>query len=164
MPRPTKPYPLHVAVLGAGPIGIEAALHLRQAGHHVTVYERGQVGEHLLRWGHVRMFTPFGSNSSTLGRATLADAHPDLPGPHELLTGHDFRNRYLLPLTQSKDLADCVQTQTEVLGRLAPRRRRVSPAAASGTGVARSGRGGRRLYRGLRPAESAGAGGLGGAR
>lgn len=116
MPRPTKPHPLHVAVLGAGPIGIEAALHLRQAGHHVTVYERGQVGEHLLRWGHVRMFTPFGSNSSTLGRATLADAHPDLPGPHELLTGHDFRNRYLLPLAQSKDLADCVQTQTEVLG------------------------------------------------
>lgn len=93
-------------------------MHLRHAGHQVVVYERGRVGEHLLQWGHVRMFTPFGYNSSPLGRATLTDAHTDtdLPALHELTTGHDHVKRYLLPLVQSKHLADCVQTQTEVLG------------------------------------------------
>ncbi len=63
--------PATIAVLGAGPIGLEAALYGRYLGYEVHIYERGQVAEHVNRWGHVRMFTPFGENASTLGLAAL---------------------------------------------------------------------------------------------
>ena len=61
-------------VLGAGPIGIETALHAAEAGFDVRVLEAGQVGAHLLAWGHVRMFSPWAMNCSPLGLRHLARA------------------------------------------------------------------------------------------
>ena len=52
--------PPRVAILGAGPVGLEAALYAAALRLPFTVYERGRVGEHLRRWGHVRLFSPFG--------------------------------------------------------------------------------------------------------
>ena len=66
-----KAEPLRVAVIGAGPVGVEAALHAKAAGCRVSVYDRGQVGEHVVRWGHARMFTPFGMNCTPLGLAEV---------------------------------------------------------------------------------------------
>ena len=60
-----------LAVLGAGPIGLEAALYARTLNLPVTVYERGRVGEYLHNWGHVRLFSPFGMNATSLGRAAI---------------------------------------------------------------------------------------------
>src|SRR4051812_27761279 len=60
-----------IAVLGAGPVGVEAALYAATVGLPDSVFERGRVGEHLRRWGHVRLFSPFGMNSTPLGRARL---------------------------------------------------------------------------------------------
>jgi thioredoxin reductase len=68
MPRTDVP---RVAVLGAGPIGLEAALYARTLQLPVAVYERGRVGEHLHAWGHVRLFSPFGMNTTTLGHAAI---------------------------------------------------------------------------------------------
>ncbi len=99
---------LQIAVLGAGPIGLETALHARKLGHSVTIYEQGQAGEHVGRWGHVRMFSPFGMNSTPLGRDTLAK---DLPDEAALLTGREYREVYLLPLAEYLQ----PQTQTTVL-------------------------------------------------
>lgn len=116
--------PLRIAVLGAGPVGIEAALYARACGLSVAVYERGQVGEHLLRWGHARMFTPFGWNASPLGlRALLRErAARDLPADADLLTGREFRDRYLVPLAESEALIESMHVGTAVLavGRSAP--------------------------------------------
>ena len=42
-----------IAVLGAGPVGIEAALYATTLGLPVKVYERGQVGDNLRQWGQV---------------------------------------------------------------------------------------------------------------
>ena len=39
-----KPKALRIAVIGAGPIGLEAALYAKSAGFTVAVYERGQIG------------------------------------------------------------------------------------------------------------------------
>ena len=57
-----------IAVIGAGPVGLEAALYARTLGLPTTLYERGRVGEYLHYWGHVRLFSPFGMNATTLGR------------------------------------------------------------------------------------------------
>ncbi|CAN5202536.1 NAD(P)-binding domain-containing protein [soil metagenome] len=104
-----------IAVLGAGPIGLEASLHARSLGHAVTVYDQGQVAEHVHRWGHVRLFTPFGMNSTPLGKATLKDEKIELPEDVEIFTGKDWRDCYLLPLAESELLTGCIQTQTSVL-------------------------------------------------
>lgn len=98
-----------VAVLGAGPIGLEAALHARSLGHEVSIYEQGQPGEHVNRWGHVKMFSPFGWNSTELGRKTLSTA----PDDAALLTGREYREAYLAPLAET--LKACLHPQTTVL-------------------------------------------------
>lgn len=113
--------PARIAVLGAGSIGLEAALYARYLGYAVEVYERGRVAENILRWGHVKMFTPFGNNRSPLGLAALRAQDPAWQPPSDdaLVTGHEFANRYLIPLAQSDLLADavCERTQVVAIGR-----------------------------------------------
>ena len=56
---------VRVAVLGAGPTGLEAALAAHQQGWDVTVYEQStEVGAYVRAWGHVRLFTPWQLNVS----------------------------------------------------------------------------------------------------
>lgn len=113
----SKPLLPRIAILGAGPIGLETALYAKSLGLPVTVYDRGQPGGHVERWGFVRMFTPFGLNVTPLGRAALARENPPrtLPADADLLTGREFREAYLLPLAASSTLKDCVQPDTRVL-------------------------------------------------
>jgi thioredoxin reductase len=112
-----KAEPPRVAVLGAGPVGLEAALYAKALGLPVAVYERGQVAEHLAHWGHVRLFTPFGMNVSPLGLQTLLREKPSraLPGEHDLVTGRQLREAYHVPLAESEALLESVHTQTTVL-------------------------------------------------
>lgn len=112
-----KPAPQRIAILGGGPIGLEAALYAKTAGLPVTVYEQGQPAEYLNRWGFARMFTPLGMNVTPLGRLTLQKERPpvDLPPDTEYLTGREFRETYLLPLAHSSVLKDSVRSQSVVL-------------------------------------------------
>lgn len=114
MPRTDLP---RIAVLGAGPVGLEAALQATHLGYPVTVYERGDVGEYVGQWGQVRMFTPFGMTSSPLGLDLIRKEHPqhELPGPNDILTGIEYRDSYLVPLTLTAKLADAVKTRTHVV-------------------------------------------------
>ena len=112
-----KAAPLRVAVLGAGPVGLEAALYARTLGLTVAVYEKGQVGEHLARWGHTRLFTPFGSNVTPLGLKAIREENPRhaVTGEAETLTGREFREAYLVPLSESAALIESLHTQHAVL-------------------------------------------------
>ncbi|WP_020468350.1 FAD-dependent oxidoreductase [Zavarzinella formosa] len=107
-----------IAILGAGPIGLEAALAVRQAGHPAAIYEKGDIAEHIHSWGHVRLFSPFGNNVTPLGLETIKREHPQhkLPAPADLLTGNDFREAYLLPLAMTSLLGECLKTKTHVVG------------------------------------------------
>ena len=109
--------PARVAILGAGPVGLEAALYAATLNLPVTVYERGTVGAHLRQWGHVRMFSPFGMNRTPLGLAAVrADsAPPDLPGDRDCITGREHVSVYLEPLARSAPLRDRLRLGTEVL-------------------------------------------------
>jgi thioredoxin reductase len=112
MPRPVPP---RVAVLGAGPVGLEAALYARRLGLPVAVYERGRPGEHVRRWGHVRLFTPFGYNTTPLGRAVVREQAPDadLPADNDILTGREHADAYLTPLAEF--LGEAVRPETQVV-------------------------------------------------
>jgi hypothetical protein len=114
MPRRDQP---RIAVLGAGPIGLEAALYARKLDYPVAVYERGRVGEYVQRWGHVRLFSPFGMNSTSLGRATILAAQPkfEFPGDGECITGREHFRRYLEPLANCELLKGTIATDSQVL-------------------------------------------------
>ncbi|MFO0807502.1 MAG: NAD(P)-binding domain-containing protein [Gemmataceae bacterium] len=107
----------NVAILGAGPIGLEAALAAKASGLSVTVYERGRIGEHLHRWGHVKLFTPFGWNVTSLGRSTLLAENPKqaLPAVGDHITGREHVAAYLEPLAMSATLIDSIRTETTVI-------------------------------------------------
>jgi thioredoxin reductase len=113
----TRTEPPRIAVLGAGPIGLEAALYAATLQLPVTVYDAGRVGEHLHRWGHVRLFSPFAMNSTPLGRTCVrtADAEHDFPGDADLLTGREHLAAYLEPLAAAPPLRDHIRTQTFVV-------------------------------------------------
>src|SRR5688500_11020647 len=102
----SKPDSRRIAILGAGPIGLEAALYARSLGFVVAVYERGRVGEHLRRWGHVRLFSPFGMNSTPLGRATLRQVN--LPPEGDCIAGTEHLTAYLEPLARCDLLKDII--------------------------------------------------------
>src|SRR5437764_6912184 len=106
-----------IAVLGTGPIGLEAALYARSLKLPVTIYERGRVGEHLQRWGHVKLFSPFGMNATPLGRAAIRAENPkhELPGDQDCVTGRDHVAAYLEPLAMTGQLIECLKLETRVV-------------------------------------------------
>src|SRR5829696_5770680 len=100
-----------IAIIGAGPIGLEAALYARTLGHEVVVYERGEVADAVRSWGFVRLFSPWEMNTTTLGWKTLgATARSDI-NP----TGDELRDRYLRPLAVSRALDGRLRTHTAVV-------------------------------------------------
>jgi thioredoxin reductase len=101
-----------IAVIGAGPIGLEAALYGRRLGHDVQVYERGRAGENVRRWGFVTLFSPWHMNVSRLG---LEQVTGDLPAPEACLTGAEHARRYLEPLLRSELLAERVHERCEIV-------------------------------------------------
>lgn len=101
-----------LAIIGAGPIGLEAALAARN-DYDVRIYERGAVADAIRKWGHVRMFSPFGMNASDAGCAHLAHAGISLPAADALLRGTEFVEGYLAPLAAHLDVP--LETNVEVV-------------------------------------------------
>ena len=100
MPKIDAP---RLAILGAGPIGLEAGLYAKKLDLPFTIYERGRVGEHLLRWGHVRLFSPFGMNATPLGRAAIKSVKPshEFPADDACITGREHVSAYLMALAET---------------------------------------------------------------
>ena len=109
--------PARIVILGAGPVGIEAGLYARFLGYEVAIYEQGELAEHVRRWGHVRMFTPVRLLRSTLGLAAIQAQEPGYHPPDEeaLLSGHEWLDSYLRPLSQTDLLSDAIHTHTQVV-------------------------------------------------
>ena len=105
----------HIAIIGAGPIGLEAALYATQRGYRVNLFERGDVASHIHHWGHVRLFSPFGMNSSEWGRAALGRSGVELPDTDALLTGREFLDAYLQPLAELPEVRDALEPDVDVL-------------------------------------------------
>ncbi|RMG41424.1 MAG: hypothetical protein D6725_01400 [Planctomycetota bacterium] len=108
-----------VAIIGAGPIGLETAAYARIEGYDVTVLEQGDaIAAHVREWGGVRLFSPFGMNASPWGRRLLEQAGQGrrLPPADALLTGDEFIEAYLEPLAQHPVLGDVIHLRSRVVG------------------------------------------------
>jgi hypothetical protein len=106
-----------IAILGAGPTGLEAALAAVEAGHPFTVYEASpSVAGNVRAWGHVRLFTPWEMNVSPRMRRHLEAAGREVPGGSGCPTGHDLAGKILEPLAALPEIAPHLRLGTRVLG------------------------------------------------
>jgi len=100
-----------IAILGAGPVGLEAALAAAEGGYPFTVYEAApSAGGNVRSWGHVRMFTPWDLNVSPRMRRKV-----DAPSGSECPTGQELAERLLDPLAELPDIAPSLRLGTRVL-------------------------------------------------
>ena len=107
-----------IAILGAGPIGLEATLYARFLGYKVTLIERANsVAANVQDWQHVQLFTPFKMNATSLGVAAIQSQLPEWPCPAAgaLLTGGEYYEKYLLPLSRTDLIVSALHTDRQVL-------------------------------------------------
>jgi thioredoxin reductase len=105
-----------IAIVGAGPIGLEAALYAAQLGYQVDIFEKGQVGTHIVDWGHVTLFSPWEMNHTSLGVSLLKQHDRSFrePDPAAYLTGREHVDTYLRRLSQLPQIASTVHIDRRV--------------------------------------------------
>lgn len=106
-----------LAIVGAGPIGLEAASLAARAGLDFVVFEKHEIAHNIHEWGHVRLFTPLEMNHSRWSHQLLCEERPEHQLPHRtaFLSGQEYREQYLLPLARTRSLADRVLEGVEVV-------------------------------------------------
>jgi len=104
-----------VVVVGAGTAGLGIGWHLQDVGRSFVILERGRVGEHVRRWGHVRLFSSWRLDRSTLGDRELGRVGLTPPPDAAYPTGDEYVERYLLPLARGTRLAGRVHEETRVV-------------------------------------------------
>ncbi len=103
-----------VAIIGGGPIGMEAALYGSVAGCQVTLFERGRIADNVRSWGYVRVFTEWKRNRSPLAVRLLTERGIALPPEESTSTGDELA-AYVRRLAELPELRGCVCPQSEVL-------------------------------------------------
>ncbi len=106
-----------VAILGAGPVGLDAALAIAALGRDFVLLEAGEMPAAGVRsWGDVKLFTPWELNLSARMRACLAgqEIAPLLEG-NECPTGNEFCALALDPVASAKEIAPHFFTSARVV-------------------------------------------------
>jgi len=102
-----------VAIVGGGPVGLEAAIYGVCAGFDVHLYERGRIAENIRQWGYIRLFTDWRRNHSPLAARLLRERNIELAPDDARLSGDEMAE-YVLRLTALPMLRGRVHPQTEV--------------------------------------------------
>ncbi|MDP4164631.1 MAG: NAD(P)-binding domain-containing protein, partial [Bacillota bacterium] len=108
---------LPVAIIGGGPVGIAAAAHLVKKGEKFVLFEAGNtVGSSTLKWGHVRMFSPWQYNIDSTAKELLSNTEWTSPDEEALPTGRELVEKYLLPLSNLPGIKEHILTNAKVVG------------------------------------------------
>lgn len=111
-----SPSPPRLAILGAGPTGLEAALAAARTGHPFTLYEAGDaVAAHVRDWGHVHLFSPWELDVSPRARARLAEQGIEVPTDGVCPTGAELVERVLAPLAELPEIRPGLRLGTRVV-------------------------------------------------
>jgi thioredoxin reductase len=92
---------LRVAVVGAGPIGLEFALAAVQRGLDVELFERASsCAGHVESYEFVQLFSPWSLNTTDIGRNAVKELGLQMPDDSVFPTGREMLDGYLSPLLQ----------------------------------------------------------------
>lgn len=106
-----------VAILGAGPIGLEAALATAEVNLPFTLYEAGpRVGHQVRRWGHVQLFSPWRLDVSPGARRRLEAEGWQAPPEGDHPTGRELAERLLDPLAALPEITPRLELRSRVEG------------------------------------------------
>ena len=103
-----------IAIIGGGPIGVEAALYGACAGFDVQVYERGRLAENVRAWGYINVFTEWKRNRSPLACRLLTAQAVLLPDGETTSSGDELA-AYVAQLAALEPLRGRIQEHTEVV-------------------------------------------------
>jgi diguanylate cyclase (GGDEF)-like protein/PAS domain S-box-containing protein len=107
-------------IIGAGPIGIEAATIASQNGLDTLLLEQGSfIGFYAKKFAHLGMFSPWYYNYSPNGVKTLQDAGLFIHPKSLYDTTESYLNNYLIPLAKTAKLAISYNTKVLKIGKLA---------------------------------------------
>ena len=106
---------LPVVVIGAGPVGLAAAAHLSQRGERFVILEAGTAaGASILKWGHVRLFSPWRYCIDPVAEALLAPTGWRMPDPDADPLGAELVRDYLQPLAALPQIAPHLHVNARV--------------------------------------------------
>ena len=117
--------PPRAAIIGGGPLGIEAAHYAARLGHTVWLFEReAQTAPDVCAWGHIEMFSPWKQLRSSIGellirenikaeKVSLSRFPPERVHP----VGNNFAKLYLEPLVTLLGTSYLRETRVAALGR-----------------------------------------------
>lgn len=97
----------HLAILGSGPTGLEAALAAAEKGYPFTLFEQApSVAGHVTSWCHVQLFTPWAMNVSPRMLRALEGSGQVVPDTPECPSGGELRERVFRPLAELPGLRE----------------------------------------------------------
>jgi len=107
---------MRMAILGAGPIGLEVALAAAERGMDFTLYEASlSVAGNVRSWGHVQLFTPWDLNLSPRARAALARVGREPPSGEGCPTGAEMVDLVFEPLSKLPTIAPHIRYGSRVV-------------------------------------------------
>src|SRR5688500_14768289 len=107
---------LPVAIIGAGPVGLAAAAHLRSRNQPFLLFESGStVASNILSWKHIRVFSPWRYNIDKTARQLLSEAGWQSPDDDALPTGEELYTLYFKPLSELPSISQKIFLQAKVL-------------------------------------------------
>jgi hypothetical protein len=100
--------PATIAIIGAGPVGIEAGIYARFLGYHVSIFETRRVGHRMHDWHNRPLGVTVAECTTPLGLAAIKAQNPvfEFPAPDKIWTGKEFADEYLIPLAKTDLLFD----------------------------------------------------------
>jgi len=91
--------PKRLAIIGAGPSGLELAMGACQRGLQVEIFERApHCAATVASWQHVQLFSDWSLNMGEMGKTALASAGATLPDAAAFPSGREFIDGYLAPV------------------------------------------------------------------
>ena len=100
--------PATIAIIGAGPVGIEAAIYARFLGYFVSIFEQKRVAHRMLDWHNRPLDVTVEECTTSMGHAAIAAQNPEYArrNSNDVFTGKTFAEEYLLPLAKTDLLFD----------------------------------------------------------
>lgn len=107
---------LPIAIIGGGPVGLAAAAHLTKQNLPFIVFETGNsVGQNILSWSHVRVFSPWKYNIDHVAKELLEQTNWLAPDEEDLPTGKELVEQYFRPLANLPQIKPYVHLNSKVL-------------------------------------------------
>ncbi len=109
--------PATIAIIGAGPVGIEAAIYARFLGYFVSIFEQRRVAHRMLDWHNRPLDVTVEECTTSMGHAAIAAQNPEYVrrSSNDVFTGKTYAEEYLLPLAKTDLLLDDIHFLSPVL-------------------------------------------------